>query len=74
MNGGTTLRFGAAALSLPVLASVPTVAAAAPARPTQAAPAKAGPLSPRLAVLAGDAEEALAQHLFTSAEYLDRVS
>ncbi|WP_421119989.1 hypothetical protein ACE2AJ_01120 [Aquihabitans daechungensis] len=56
MNGGTTLRFSAAALALITLASIPTMATATPGRPAQAAPAKSGPLSPRLAVLAGEAD------------------
>jgi hypothetical protein len=70
MTRRTARRFGAAVLSLLVVASVPTVAAAAPTRAAQAAPAKVGPLSPRLAVLAGGAD-APTQRPAPSSEQID---
>ncbi|MGN6695908.1 MAG: S8 family serine peptidase, partial [Aquihabitans sp.] len=72
MNGGTTLRAGASALALLLLASVPVAAQAAPDQtaPSTPAPAKDGPLSPRLAVLAGDAD-ADTQRLAPEADSID---
>ena len=56
MNGGTILKAGASAVAVLLLATVPAAAHAAPERSAQTAPAKAGPLSPRLAVLSGEAD------------------
>lgn len=71
MHGGTTIRAGATALALLLLASFPVAAQAAPTQTPPTAPAaKDGPLSPRLAVLAGEAD-ATTQRLAPAADEID---